>query len=659
MDRLKRNDFIKSGIAILLTVTIIVICIMPRTVKIIDDNTPLAAFAEGEYVENIRFQDFSSWKTGHYSLSSGAYQSYPTRICLSNYVRFGNSKYIVNITDKNYNMLIRELDVNKKFIKSSNLTAGSTFIPVSNAKYLAIGIYRASGESGITYNTYKTLFSNGFIAKLTVVQNTNEQTEDKKTDTITSTTIIKSYSVENIDFANITNWRSGHYSLQTGLYQSYSTRVCLIDYVTFADSQYKVSITDKNYNMLIRELDSNKKFIKSNNLPSGSTFTPTTNTKYLAIGIYRSAGESGITYNTYKTMFANGFVAKLTPAKEEVKAEEPKVETTKTEEPSKEIVENSSPDYYAGMTAGEKEVIAILGRLLVNNSSEKVDISKYGISLNRVNQLWRYAIGEHIIEFCASDAIISSYVNSNKIVTAVSLAGTDSSYSTKLTEVRKVVNEYVKMTNPSMSDLDKILLAHEFIVDKVSYSNVNNCDFKGYGALLYNKAACYGYAYAMRALLTTVGIECTNATSSQMNHEWLLVKADGQWYHIDATWDRTRKSADGTYFHRYLLRNDNEFMNVLSGRHYGWVLDTVQTDCKSEKLTKWFVHDVAGRMYYANGRWYYFDKASRTIKASDIYGNNQETIVSGITDSGTVKLSGISNGVLTYYVGSQKYTKIL
>ena len=39
------------------------------------------------------------------------------------------------------------------------------------------------------------------------------------------------------------------------------------------------------------------------------------------------------------------------------------------------------------------------------------------------------------------------------------------------------------------------------------------------------------------ALLRAAGIECTFVASDSMMHIWNIAKIDGEWYHVDVTWD--------------------------------------------------------------------------------------------------------------------------
>ena len=63
-------------------------------------------------------------------------------------------------------MLIRELDKDGKFLRSSNLANQATFTPVANCYKLGISIYNPSNSS-VSFDTYQKLIKNGTIFSLT------------------------------------------------------------------------------------------------------------------------------------------------------------------------------------------------------------------------------------------------------------------------------------------------------------------------------------------------------------------------------------------------------------------------------------------------------------------------------------------------------------
>ena len=57
------------------------------------------------------------------------------------------------------------------------------------------------------------------------------------------------------------------------------------------------------------------------------------------------------------------------------------------------------------------------------------------------------------------------------------------------------------------------------------------------GVLLQGSGVCQSYRSAYQLLLDEAGIENTFINSEAMNHTWNLVKIDGEWCHVDVTWD--------------------------------------------------------------------------------------------------------------------------
>ena len=90
-----------------------------------------------------------------------------------------------------------------------------------------------------------------------------------------------------------------------------------------------------------------------------------------------------------------------------------------------------------------------------------------------------------------------------------------------------------------MSDTDKVIAAHDFLVQFCTYAPdwSQNRANTAWGALVYGEAQCSGYARAMKALCDAMGVECYYVHASDQadnpDHQWNVVKIDGQYYIID------------------------------------------------------------------------------------------------------------------------------
>lgn len=99
---------------------------------------------------------------------------------------------------------------------------------------------------------------------------------------------------------------------------------------------------------------------------------------------------------------------------------------------------------------------------------------------------------------------------------------------------------------PGMTDFEKELAIHDFIVNNCRYDIENMRkgttppeSHTAYGVLVNGTAVCEGYANAMKLLLNRAGIPCliVVGNSKGESHAWNMVSLDGEYYHVDATWD--------------------------------------------------------------------------------------------------------------------------
>ena len=124
-------------------------------------------------------------------------------------------------------------------------------------------------------------------------------------------------------------------------------------------------------------------------------------------------------------------------------------------------------------------------------------------------------------------------------------------------------------TNSQQTDAQKAKALHDWVCNKVGYAYdadgkpahtgkeaIDSSVFMG------NKAVCEGYARGLALLLNEAGIEAY--TLSNNGHVWDIVKIEGHYFHIDATWD------DSSNSYKYFLKSDADF----SSGHGTWHLET-------------------------------------------------------------------------------------
>lgn len=85
-------------------------------------------------------------------------------------------------------------------------------------------------------------------------------------------------------------------------------------------------------------------------------------------------------------------------------------------------------------------------------------------------------------------------------------------------------------------EAEKAQYIHDWLCLNFSYDESLSCD-NMYLFLKEGRGTCQGYTYTYMEMLRAVGIECSFAASDSMAHIWNIVKIEGEWYHVDVTWD--------------------------------------------------------------------------------------------------------------------------
>lgn len=139
----------------------------------------------------------------------------------------------------------------------------------------------------------------------------------------------------------------------------------------------------------------------------------------------------------------------------------------------------------------------------------------------------------------------------------------DAKVATVYNKAKDIVNN---ITTSNMSDLEKELAIHEYVVKNTAYDYDNYINetvpedsYTAYGTLINGKAVCQGYADTMKLLLNLAGIEAKVVVGyAGEPHAWNLVKIDGEYYHLDATWDDPVPDAGDKVRYTYFNLSDEE-----------------------------------------------------------------------------------------------------
>lgn len=118
-----------------------------------------------------------------------------------------------------------------------------------------------------------------------------------------------------------------------------------------------------------------------------------------------------------------------------------------------------------------------------------------------------------------------------------------------------------------LSETEKLLYVHDFICQNVHYDKLKKAySHEIIGALGQGVAVCEGIAKAVKILCDALGIWCIIALSEnnpekgiKYRHAWNVVKVNGQYYHLDATFDNTVGEPEMIRYDYFMLSDQQIF----------------------------------------------------------------------------------------------------
>ena len=99
-----------------------------------------------------------------------------------------------------------------------------------------------------------------------------------------------------------------------------------------------------------------------------------------------------------------------------------------------------------------------------------------------------------------------------------------------------------------MLDFEKEKVIHDYIIKNCQYdtdhmnelSNTDADSYNPYGFFKNGKTVCLGYTQTFQLFMDLLDIKCITIHSTALGgeeHAWNMVELEGEWYHVDVTWD--------------------------------------------------------------------------------------------------------------------------
>lgn len=190
------------------------------------------------------------------------------------------------------------------------------------------------------------------------------------------------------------------------------------------------------------------------------------------------------------------------------------------------------------------------------------------------------AINNYVNPFNSFYSLYVSSNNFNKITIKV-----DKLYTKEqIFSINIIMDNFIKkyITN-DMSDREKVKVFHDWIINNTKYDknfnalsdrdNYSKHPYSAYGPLIEGYAVCSGYSDAMAIFLNKIGIKnykiSNQSNDSSEGHVWNYALIDGNWYHIDLTWDDPiTNDKSNILIYDFFLINTKQLQKIGTNQHH-------------------------------------------------------------------------------------------
>jgi len=246
------------------------------------------------------------------------------------------------------------------------------------------------------------------------------------------------------------------------------------------------------------------------------------------------------------------------------------------------------------------------------------------------NQIFRYVLYDMPEVFwCDGQAASTTYKDEyENMYTTIQVNYT---YDREKTEelkgrIQTAVNECLAGMADDSSEYEKIKYVYEYVINTVEYDieapdNQNICS-----VFIGRRSVCAGYARATQYLLESVGVFATYVSGTSVNeqnaeaidHAWNLVRCDGEYYYVDATWgdpvftqqeDTPDLTQEEMINYDYLCCNDEELFKT-----HTLSADVTMPACTSDQYNYYAMH---GMYYEENNPEVFQESMNRSISQKE------------------------------------------
>jgi len=261
----------------------------------------------------------------------------------------------------------------------------------------------------------------------------------------------------------------------------------------------------------------------------------------------------------------------------------------------------------------------------------RVDVSSYGIypdsvNLSSIDCFSPYLSSDIELRGYYYTGSYYSHIQINSSLTPEEAAIYFAKVDSKVAEIKAIIDK-------APTDMEKALALHDYLCYNAEYDMsgiIPESSYRCSGIIMNDIGVCNAYAYAFMYFMGLKGIECHVTSSDPMNHAWNIIKINGNYYHIDATWDDKTPDTLGKVYHDHFLVSDSAISQKRgnsSQYHYNW--DRKDLVCSDTSLDNAFWTQVKSSIV-DDGTNFYFIKDSGIYKRTKMGGAETKLLDLGL-----------------------------
>ena len=263
---------------------------------------------------------------------------------------------------------------------------------------------------------------------------------------------------------------------------------------------------------------------------------------------------------------------------------------------------------YDLLSDAEKSWYRGINAVLLTRSDDCVELSEEGLAAgltqDDVDHIFQAVLIDHPEYFYVTGYQYTRYTRADKLVRVEFLPTYSIDYETAVArkgEIEAAAAAILAQAPLDGSDYDKVKFVYDYVIRNTEY-NLNAPENQNiYSVLCAGESVCQGYAKTVQLLLNRMGVECTlvlGYVDGGEGHAWNLVKVDGEYYYVDATW------GDASYYSSTGEELSMDFMDVSYDYLCVTTKELFKTHTVSDNMTMPTCSATNANYYVRNGAYF-------------------------------------------------------